>query len=54
MTDEHSTPAARRIDMTRLLEDVVEFIDALVPGEGLVITRVRASIATISNTCPAG
>ncbi|GAA2420353.1 hypothetical protein GCM10010404_93480 [Nonomuraea africana] len=36
--------------MTRLPEDVVALIDALGPGENVVITRDGASIATISST----
>lgn len=42
--------SAQRIDVTRLPEDVVALIDALEPGEDLVITRDGASIATISST----
>ncbi|MGW0200282.1 hypothetical protein [Nonomuraea sp. NPDC003201] len=40
----------QRIDVTRLPEDVVALIDALEPGENLVVTRDGASIATISST----
>ncbi|MFI6325967.1 hypothetical protein ACIBG8_51210 [Nonomuraea sp. NPDC050556] len=40
----------QRIDVTRLPEDVVALIDALEPGESLVLTRDGASIATISST----
>ncbi|WP_229803657.1 hypothetical protein [Planobispora rosea] len=40
----------RRIDVTRLPEDVVALIDALEPGENLVLTRDGASIATVSST----
>ncbi|GIH94130.1 hypothetical protein Psi01_47600 [Planobispora siamensis] len=36
--------------MARLPEDVVALIDALGPGENLVITRDGASIATVSST----
>jgi hypothetical protein len=43
-------PAARRIDVTRLPEDVVALIDALGPGEDLVITRDGDEIATILST----
>ncbi|TDC93263.1 hypothetical protein E1292_41060 [Nonomuraea deserti] len=38
------------IDVTRLPDDVVALIDALQPGESLVLTRDGASIATISST----
>lgn len=47
-SDEH---AARRIDVTRLPEDVVELIDALGPGDELVVTRDGDVIATVSSTC---
>ncbi|MFD1933183.1 MULTISPECIES: hypothetical protein [Nonomuraea] len=42
--------SAQRIDVTRLPEDVVALIDALEPGENLVVTRDGESIATISST----
>ncbi|GAB3502004.1 hypothetical protein [Amycolatopsis cihanbeyliensis] len=42
-----------RIDITRLPADVVELIDALVPGEDLVITRDGHPVAAISSTCGA-
>lgn len=42
--------STKRIDVTRLPEDVVALIDALGPGENVVITRDGASIATISST----
>ncbi|MET9341232.1 hypothetical protein [Nonomuraea sp. NPDC003804] len=42
--------SAQRIDVIRLPEDVVALIDALEPGEELVVTRDGASIATISST----
>ncbi|MBB3726893.1 hypothetical protein [Nonomuraea dietziae] len=42
--------STQRIDVTRLPEDVVALIDALRPGENLVVTRDGASIATISST----
>ncbi|MEV4165633.1 hypothetical protein [Nonomuraea dietziae] len=42
--------STQRIDVTRLPEDVVALIDALGPGENLVVTRDGASIATISST----
>nr|BFE87199.1 hypothetical protein GCM10020093_098000 [Planobispora longispora] len=42
--------SAQRIDVTRLPDDVVALIDALEPGETLVLTRDGASIATISST----
>ncbi|MEV7007469.1 hypothetical protein [Streptosporangium sp. NPDC051022] len=50
MTGERAARAARRIDVTRLPEDVVALIDALEPGEDLVVTRDGRSIATISST----
>ncbi|MEV0149382.1 MULTISPECIES: hypothetical protein [unclassified Nonomuraea] len=42
--------STQRVDVTRLPEDVVALIDALEPGESLVLTRDGASIATISST----
>ncbi|PZG11734.1 hypothetical protein C1J01_34455 [Nonomuraea aridisoli] len=42
--------STQRIDVTRLPEDVVALIDALEPGESLLVTRDGASIATISST----
>lgn len=51
MTDERTAPATRRIDVTRLPDDVVELIDALGPGDDLVITRDGDAIATMSSTC---
>jgi antitoxin (DNA-binding transcriptional repressor) of toxin-antitoxin stability system len=50
MTDERAAPRAWRIDVSRLPEDVVELIDALGPGEDLVITRDGDPIAAISST----
>lgn len=44
------TDDARRIDVTSLPEDVVSLIDALGPGDELVITRNGAAIATIAGT----
>ncbi|MBN6055046.1 response regulator transcription factor [Nonomuraea sp. RK-328] len=41
---------AQPIDVTRLPEDVVALIDALEPGESLVVTRDGGSIAEISST----
>ncbi|OXM73035.1 MULTISPECIES: hypothetical protein [Amycolatopsis] len=41
---------ARRIDVSRLPADVVALIDALEPGEDLVITRNGEAVATISST----
>ncbi|MER6508844.1 hypothetical protein ABT158_18615 [Nonomuraea sp. NPDC001636] len=41
---------APRVDVARLPEDVVALVDALEPGESLVLTRDGASIATISST----
>ncbi|MFI6818200.1 hypothetical protein ACIBG7_37800 [Nonomuraea sp. NPDC050328] len=40
----------QRIDVGRLPEEVVALIDALGPGETLVITRDEASIATVAST----
>ncbi|MFI7641714.1 hypothetical protein [Nonomuraea sp. NPDC049400] len=40
----------QRIDVTRLPEDIVALIDALEPGESLVVTRDGGSIAAISST----
>ena len=40
----------RRIDVSRLPEDVVELIDTLGPGGSLIIARGGVSIATISLT----
>ncbi|MGP3931248.1 hypothetical protein [Nonomuraea sp. KM88] len=42
--------STQRIDVTRLPDDVVALIDALEPGENLVLTRDGESIATISST----
>jgi antitoxin (DNA-binding transcriptional repressor) of toxin-antitoxin stability system len=50
MTDERAASGARHIDVSRLPEDVVALIDALVPGESLVVTRNGAPIAAISGT----
>ncbi|MFB9904940.1 hypothetical protein [Allokutzneria oryzae] len=50
MTGERAAPAAWRIDVTRLPEDVVELIDALAPGEDLIITRDGDPVAAISST----
>ncbi|MED7930706.1 hypothetical protein SMD20_41220 [Nonomuraea sp. LP-02] len=41
---------APRVDVGRLPGDVVALIDALEPGENLILTRDGASIATISST----
>ncbi|GAA1717672.1 hypothetical protein GCM10009734_21600 [Nonomuraea bangladeshensis] len=41
---------APRVDVARLPDDVVALIDALEPGESLILTRDGASIATISST----
>ncbi|MGV9776990.1 hypothetical protein [Streptosporangium sp. NPDC003464] len=48
--DKRAARAARSIDVTRLPEDVSALIDALEPGEELVITRGGESIAAISST----
>ncbi|KMS70095.1 hypothetical protein ACM01_32520 [Streptomyces viridochromogenes] len=50
MTDEH---APRAIDATRFPEDVIAFIEALGPGEELVITRDGEPIARISGAADA-
>jgi antitoxin (DNA-binding transcriptional repressor) of toxin-antitoxin stability system len=49
VTGEGDAAAGRRIDVARLAEDVVELIDALGPGEELVITRDGDSVAVISS-----
>lgn len=41
---------AQRVDVALLPEDVVALIDALEPGENLILTRDGASIATITST----
>jgi hypothetical protein len=41
---------AGSIDITRFPDDVVALIDALRPGEELVITRAGVPVATISST----
>ncbi|XVS62283.1 hypothetical protein ACQPYE_28995 [Actinosynnema sp. CA-299493] len=50
MTDERAEPGARHLDVTRLPEDVVALVDALGPGESLVVTREGAPIATVTGT----
>lgn len=40
----------QRIDVARLPEDIVALIDALQPGENLVLTRDGQAMATISST----
>jgi antitoxin (DNA-binding transcriptional repressor) of toxin-antitoxin stability system len=50
MTDERAEAGARHIDVTRLPEDVVALIDALRPGEGLVITRAGVPVAVVAGT----
>ncbi|MGC7098741.1 hypothetical protein ACPZ19_29065 [Amycolatopsis lurida] len=47
MFDERAT---RRVDVTYLPEDVVKLIDAIGPGEELLITRDGKPVATISST----
>ncbi|WP_344485857.1 hypothetical protein [Nonomuraea monospora] len=42
--------SGQEVDVSRLPEDVVALIDALEPGDSLVLTRDGASIATISST----
>lgn len=44
------TPPAAVIDVARLPEDVVALIDALGPGESLVITRDGVPIAAVAGT----
>ncbi|SDL15028.1 hypothetical protein SAMN05421874_116145 [Nonomuraea maritima] len=41
---------AQRVDVARLPDDVVALIDALEPGENLILTRDGASIATVTST----
>jgi antitoxin (DNA-binding transcriptional repressor) of toxin-antitoxin stability system len=43
-------PGAPQVDVARLPDDVAALIDALRPGEELVITRDGSPIATISNS----
>ncbi|MFG6200265.1 hypothetical protein [Nonomuraea sp. JJY05] len=50
VTRKRAPRSTQRIDVTRLPEDVVALIDALEPGESLIVTRDDASIATISST----
>ncbi|ROP41697.1 hypothetical protein [Saccharothrix texasensis] len=50
MTDDRAEPGARHLDVTRLPEDVVALLDALRPGESLVVTREGAPIATVTGT----
>ncbi|GGT42052.1 hypothetical protein ACFFV7_25920 [Nonomuraea spiralis] len=50
VTRKRAPRAAQRIDVARVPDDVVALIDALEPGESLVLTRDGASIATISST----
>ncbi|SFI29102.1 hypothetical protein SAMN05216275_102299 [Streptosporangium canum] len=50
VTRKRAPRPAQRIDVTHLPEDVVALIDALEPGENLVLTRDGAPIATISST----
>lgn len=50
MADKRAARATPSIDVARLPEDVLALIDALEPGEELVITRGGASIAAISST----
>lgn len=46
------TEPPRRIDVTHLPDDVVGFLDAMVPGTGVVITRDGEPIATVRSTRP--
>ncbi|MER5424191.1 hypothetical protein [Streptosporangium roseum] len=50
MSRKRAARPTRRIDVARLPEDIVALIDALQPGENLVVTRDGQSIATISST----
>jgi hypothetical protein len=50
MIRKRASRSTQRIDVTRLPEDVVALIDALEPGENLIVTRDGESIATISST----
>ncbi|TMR37518.1 hypothetical protein ETD85_07935 [Nonomuraea zeae] len=50
MIRKRAARSTQPIDVTRLPDDVVALIDALEPGESLVLTRDGASIATISST----
>lgn len=43
-------PGARQIDVSRLPSDVVDLIDALGPGEPLVLTRDGEPVAMIAST----
>ncbi|GAA4016197.1 hypothetical protein GCM10022247_44000 [Allokutzneria multivorans] len=48
MTRERSTSPTWQVDVTRLPDDVASLIDALRPGENVVITQDGEPIATIS------
>jgi antitoxin (DNA-binding transcriptional repressor) of toxin-antitoxin stability system len=50
MSSEPLVPRGPQVDIARLPDDVVALIDALRPGEELVITRDGVPIATISTT----
>ena len=50
MTDERAASGAPHIDVTRLPDDVVTLVDALRPGERLVITRDGKPVAMIAGT----
>ncbi|MFI6925241.1 response regulator transcription factor [Nonomuraea spiralis] len=50
MTRRRAPRSPQQIDVTRLPDDVVAIIDALEPGENVILTRNGASIATISST----
>ncbi|MGC5012909.1 hypothetical protein ACLQ2R_19275 [Streptosporangium sp. DT93] len=52
MAKKRAARVARSIDVTRLPEDVLALVDALEPGEELLVTRDGASIAAISGTLP--
>jgi hypothetical protein len=49
MNGESGPSVERRIDVGRLPEDVVELIDALGPGDELVITRDGVWVATVAS-----
>ncbi|TYB57044.1 hypothetical protein FXF51_42015 [Nonomuraea sp. PA05] len=50
MSRKRAARSGQELDVSRLPEDIVALIDALEPGESLVLTRDGASIATISST----
>ena len=44
MNDDHAVPVSQRVDVNRLPKDVVALIDALRPGDELVITRAATRL----------